>query len=295
MKRICFLSAACMFPGHPQFREDHWEHDLEFAPMQKACATRGIDLQVAIWDDPGLDSEAYDAFLIGTTWDYAEKPQEFLATLELLASAKPLFNPLPIVRWNMDKKYLNDLSAKGAPVVPTLWRDRADAATIAASFDELETDEIVVKPVVGASAWRQARLSRGQPLPPAEDLPPTETMIQPFLPATLSEGEYSFIFFDGVFSHCARKIPRDGDYRVQSMYGGYERVHQPSDADMELAKRVLDAVDTPLLYSRVDMMRDGAEQLVVMELELIEPYLYPEQGPGMGETFAAALERMLPS
>jgi hypothetical protein len=36
-------------------------------------------------------------------------------------------------------------------------------------------------------------------------------------------------------------------------------------------------------------------ELVLMELELVEPYLYPEQGPGMGETFAGALERALRS
>jgi hypothetical protein len=41
------------------------------------------------------------------------------------------------------------------------------------------------------------------------------------------------------------------------------------------------------------MVRAPDGGLVVMELELIEPYLYPEQGPRMGELFAEALERRL--
>ncbi|MBZ0268956.1 hypothetical protein K8I85_12425, partial [bacterium] len=74
---------------------------------------------------------------------------------------------------------------------------------------------------------------------------------------------------------------------------GTERTHEPSRADLALAQRVVDAVDEPPLYARVDMMRGDAGDLLLMELELIEPYLYPEQGPGMGEGFAAALESAL--
>jgi hypothetical protein len=33
--------------------------------------------------------------------------------------------------------------------------------------------------------------------------------------------------------------------------------------------------------------------LVVMELEIIEPYLYPEQGPDMGAVFVEALKDKL--
>jgi glutathione synthase/RimK-type ligase-like ATP-grasp enzyme len=293
MPIVAFLTAGCMLPGHPDLREDYWEHDREFLPLQAACSARGIDLRAVVWDDPSLTPSDYDALVLGTTWDYAEQPQAFLAALETITRQRPLFNPLPVVRWNMRKTYLRDLAERGLPVVPTLWRDRADGLTIARAFDELGVDEIVVKPVVGASAWRQARLRRGDPLPPADALPPSETMIQPFLHAAVKEGEFSFLFFDRVFSHCAQKIPQAGDYRVQSMYGGREEAYQPSAAESALARRVLDAVDGPLLYARVDMMRGLDGQLALMELELIEPYLYPDQGPDFGVSYAAALERHL--
>ncbi len=293
MTRIGLLTAANMLATHPSPRPDAWEHDRQYEPMRRACAAQGIDLSVAIWDDPSLDASPYDAFVIGTTWDYTAKPALFLDTLERLATQRPLLNPLETVRWNLHKSYLNDLERRGASIVPTLWRDRADPSTLVRAFDELGTGTIVVKPQVGAAAWRQAKLSRGEPFPHADLLPPGACMIQPYLPSIEREGEYSLVYFDRVFSHCALKTPAKGDYRIQSMFGGSERAHEPSPADLALADGVLASVEGPLLYARVDMVRglDGA--LAVMELELIEPYLYPDQGPRMGETFAEALVRTL--
>lgn len=261
--------------------------------MRAACAVRGIEITAVVWDDPNLDVSAFDALVIGTTWDYTSRPDAFLAVLEGMAAVRPLFNPIHVVRWNFRKTYLMDLKSEGVPVVDTLWCDRADGKSIESAFADLDVDEIVVKPLVGAGAWRQARLRKGDPLPPADDLPQGAALIQPFLPSAVDEGEYSFIFFGRTFSHCARKIPQAGDYRVQSIYGGYERVHKPSDLEVQSARRVLDAVEGDLLYARVDMMRDLKGHLVLMELELIEPYLYPEQGPNMGEAFAAALGHKL--
>ena len=94
---------------------------------------------------------------------------------------------------------------------------------------------------------------------------------------------------DRKFSHCARKIPRDGDYRVQSMYGGREEVYNPTTVELDAAQRVLAAVSFPLLYARVDMMRGQDGHLALMELELIEPYLYPEQGLNWERLFVEEL------
>jgi glutathione synthase/RimK-type ligase-like ATP-grasp enzyme len=293
MTRVAFLTSADMLPGHPALRSDYWELDREHAPMRAACATRGIALDVAVWDAPDFDPAQFDAVVVGTTWDYTAKAEAFLAILERCAAAGPLFNSAGIVRWNLDKGYLADLAERGAPTVPTVFAPDASDATIAAAFDRIGADELVVKPLVGASAWRQVRVRRDAPLPPMEERPPGRALIQPFLPAVATEGEFSFVYFDGELSHVARKVPAAGDYRVQSMFGASEEVHTATTAERELCARVLAAVPERLLHARVDMVRglDGA--LAVMELELIEPYLYPEQGPSMGEAFAAALGRLL--
>ena len=293
MTRIAFLTAACMFRDHPDARADTFEYEYEIAALQPACAAAGLTLEPVIWDDADFDPSAYDAVVVGTCWDYMEKPDAFMAMLERADSATRLFNPLSLIRWNSRKTYLKDLAARGAPMIPTLWAERADAATVSGAFETLGCTDIVVKPVLGAGAWRQARVKQGATLPPADALPPADCMIQPFLPAVAEEGEYAFLFFDGEFSHCARKIPAKGDYRVQSSYGGHEEIHNPDAAELALARSVLDFVEGDPLYARVDMLRGLDGQLALIEIELIEPYLYPEQGPQMGEVFARALGRRL--
>ena len=47
------------------------------------------------------------------------------------------------------------------------------------------------------------------------------------------------------------------------------------------------------LYARIDMARLPSGALAVMEAELIEPYLYPEQGPDLGERLAEAVRARL--
>lgn len=282
-----------MLEDNPDRREDYWEHERQFTPMRRACSDLGIDLRSVIWDDPALDPKDYEALVVGTTWDYVPRSEEFLATLARFAEHRPLHNPLDTIRWNLSKTYLRDLEASGAPAVPTLWIDLAHGEPIAEAFDRFGTEEVVVKPQVGAAAWRQERIRKGHPIPHTDRLPPGPAMVQPFLPAIATEGEYSFVFFDREFSHCARKTPAPGDYRIQSCFGGTERPHAPSPDELAAAKAIVDAVDGPLLYARVDMVRGPDGRLALMELELIEPYYYPEQGPGFELIFARALERSL--
>lgn len=291
--RVAFLTASCMFKSSPDARKDHWEHDLEFDALHPACEARGIQLEARIWDSPDFLPALYDAVVIGTCWDYMEKPEAFGALLERCDRESRLLNPLATVRWNKRKTYLKELAGRGAPMIPTLWKDKADETTINLAFDELGCDDLVVKPVLGAGAWRQARIRRGDSIPDADALPPAECMIQPFLPSVSEEGEYAFLFFNRQFSHCALKKPADGDYRVQSEYGGNERIHEPGADELALARSVLESVDGELLYARVDMLRGLDGKLALIELELIEPYLYPEQGPKIGENFASALASML--
>tara|TARA_R110000868_G_scaffold229089_4_gene482097 strand:+ start:10684 stop:11583 length:900 start_codon:yes stop_codon:yes gene_type:complete len=293
MKHVAFLSAACMLKDNPEARKDYWEYDLEINALAPACRALGIELTTRIWDDPEFDASAYDAAVIGTCWDYMQTPEAFEAALAGIAAKTRLLNPLEIYRWNQRKTYLKELAERGAPMIPTLWADRADAATIAGAFDALGSDDIVVKPVLGGGAWRQARIRRGEALPAPENLPIAQCMIQPFLPAVSEEGEYAFLFFGREFSHCARKIPASGDYRVQSEFGGREEIHHPSDEELALAQAVLACVDGDLLYARVDMLRGLDGKLALIELELIEPYLYPEQGPDMGASFARALKALI--
>lgn len=295
--RICFLTSADMMKDRPGAREDWIEFELEFGTLQRACAAEGIALDYRVWDS-GFDPSGFDAFMVGTVWDYPPKLEAFLTTLDALSAHGPVHNPPSVVRWNIEKTYLRDLAGAGAPSIPTVWADAADAGAIAPAFDALDADRLVVKPLVGGGAWRQAIVERGAALPDAGDLPPGACLIQPFLPSVPEEGEYSFIFFGGRFSHALQKLPKAGDYRVQSIFGAREVVHTPRPGELDQCRAVLDAAagltgEADLLYARVDMVRGLDGGLAVMELEIIEPYLYPEQGPDMGAVFVAALKDKL--
>lgn len=255
--------------------------------LAPACAAVGITLVGVAWDDPA-GCVGFDAAVIGTTWDYWERQPEFLATVDALGAVMPLFNPAALVRWNSDKRYLRELAARGVPSVPTVWLDRADAVAVAGAFDTLAADDLVVKRQVGAGAYGQHRLARGGVVPPMTE----PMMAQPFLPGILEVGEISAVFIDGALSHALVKRAAPGDYRIQSLYGGVEEAITLSPADLAVARSVLASLDEVPLYARVDLVPvDGALRL--MELEVIEPYLYPAQGPELGERLASALARRL--
>lgn len=283
---IAYLASAGTHPSSPERRSDAFEHDRMMELLRRAASLRGWTVDDPVWNAPDLDASRYDHVLIGTTWDYAEQPEAFLATLRAIESVTALHNPVDLVRWNADKRYLADLEAAGVPSIPTVWLDHPTDDALRAAFDHLGSDDLVVKQRIGAGAIGQHRVTRGGPLP----VLPVPVLVQGFLPSIQTEGEQTFVFVDGELSHALTKRPASGDYRVQSMYGGHETVLAPSTDDLSAARAVLEALDTVPLYARVDMVRvDGTLRL--MELELVEPYLYPEQGPELGDRLLEALAR----
>ena len=287
--RLAYLACRGTLDRGPGRRADAFEHDQMMACLEPAAAMHNGTVTAVAWDDAGADWAGFDGVLIGSCWDYQDRHDEFLAALERIGGAAPLFNRLDLVRWNSRKTYLRDLEAGGARTVPTAWTDRVGEAEVAAAFASFGTDRIVIKRQVGANAEGQFLLARGEPLPPMAE----PRMIQPFLPAIASEGELSFVFVDGAFSHALLKRPAASDYRVQSDYGGREQPLSPSPADREAAAAVLAALGEAPLYARVDMVRGADGELMLMELELIEPFLFPLQGAELGDRLVTAIERRL--
>lgn len=294
MPRIAFLACPETLPGSPTRRADAFEHDLLFDAIDAGLAGRaelvGID-----WRAPMAELTKFDLAYLGTPWDYTDAKDEFLARLEALeAAGVTVCNPVEVIRWNSDKLYLRDLAERGAVTIPTLWPEGAGPAEVAAAFDHFGADRVVVKRRVGAGAVGQDSFSRGNP-PPADWRLDQPAMIQPFLSAIQHEGEHSFIFIDGQFSHGLIKRAAAGDYRIQSLYGGVEVAVDPAPADRAAAEAVMAMLpfEQAPLYARIDMVRLDDGRLAVIEAETIEPYLYPLQGPEFGTRMAAAMLRRL--
>ena len=96
----------------------------------------------------------------------------------------------------------------------------------------------------------------------------------PFVPAVQTEGEWSFVFASGEFLYSVVKTPARGDFRTQIMHGAKTCHRQPSEKDLSSAQNVLDRVQKMVHLARIDMVRMSSGELVLMELELIEPQLY---------------------
>jgi len=268
------------------------DDELAFEPLREL----GWVVTSVSWRRPDVDWSQFEAVVIRTTWDYHLDLHAFLSVLERIdASGARLANPLPLVRWNAQKTYLQDLSFRGLPVVPTVWGASPDSTDVAGLFDELGSEEIVVKPVISASAHDTFRLSRDSDSAAeiAVAFSGRELMAQPFVASIVDEGEQSLFYFGGEYSHAVRKTPKQEDFRVQEEHGGLIVPIDPPAGLIQLGRRCLGALDYPTLYARVDLVRLPSDDYALMELELIEPSLYFRMDAGAARRFARTLDGYL--
>ncbi|WP_394731148.1 RimK family alpha-L-glutamate ligase [Altererythrobacter sp. GH1-8] len=294
MTRIGFLACEGTLPGSARRREDAYEHDLYIGALEPALRDAGHELEVIDWESPLEAFARIGLILLGTVWDYQDKEAAFLAKLDALeASGAILCNGADVVRWNIDKRYLAEMAERGVPTVPTLWVEEATAEDVERARRQFASEQIVAKRQVGAGAEGQFLFGPDNPVPDGWKSP-RPMMLQPFLPAIQSEGEYSFIFIDGAPSHVLNKRAAVGDYRIQSLYGGTEVAADPTQDDITAAQYAYDSLPFPSpLYARIDMVRGPEGNLLLIEAELIEPYLYPEQGPELGVRLANGIAKRL--
>ena len=198
-----------------------------------------------------------------------------------------LINPLGMVEWNFDKRYLLELEAAGVPTIPTVWIEPGGEAEAAAEIAELGWEQVVIKPVIDLGARNLVRV-------PAELVEEmlgrydVATMAQPYLPSVAAEGELSLVHLGGELSHSLRKLPARGDFRVQPQYGGTHEAEEFGKVVREICEGAIAVAPGDPVYARVDVV--GTESgPAVIELELIEPALYLDTDPRSGERLADAL------
>jgi glutathione synthase/RimK-type ligase-like ATP-grasp enzyme len=263
--------------------------DLSFAPM----AELGWQVDLVPWRSD-VDWDDYDLVYICTPWDYQNDVGGFLDVLATIErSSARLCNSLHLVRWNLEKTYLQELESRGAGIVPSRFFDSFDARRVEACFDTYNTGTIVLKPVVGANSDNIFVVTRPLPGDVVDELRDVFThrpfFVQPFMDSVQSEGEYSLFFFGGEYSHAILKKPKPGDFRTQEEHGADILSVTAPEALVEAARHVLGVVNPQPVYVRADFVRGKGERFLLMELELIEPALYFRTDPGSAARFARAL------
>jgi glutathione synthase/RimK-type ligase-like ATP-grasp enzyme len=262
--------------------------------VRAPLAARGVQSEPAAWDDPAVAWDSYDALVVRSTWNYHTAHEAFLAWIARIeARGVPMWNPPPILRWNARKTYLRDLASRGVNVVPTRWIARATPTSLGEVLAGTGWSDAVVKPAISASAHETWRVNAAELTQPDESrferLVARElVMVQPYVPELARDGEWSLFFLGGEYSHAALKRPRAGDFRVQPEHGGTaERAMAPAHI-VAAAREIVTHIPGAWLYARVDGCEvDG--RLLLIELELLEPWLFLGGDPGAADRFAQAI------
>lgn len=281
------MKVAILTPRPDYSAEWRWAYDAEAAALTEA----GAEVTPVCWSVP-VDAADFDLVLPLVAWGYHQHFDEWLRVLDRFEQdGVPVRNPVPLLRWNSDKSYLAELYHSGIPTVPTEIAPSLDDATLEAARKQFGCAELVVKPLVSASAYRTYRLRLGEALP--KDVRGSPMMVQPWLGSIETTGEWSLIFFGGRFSHAVSKVPRPGEFRVQPEYGGIIRRCAPPAGAQEVALAALAAAPAPSLYARVDLVTGNDGSLQVIELELIEPAFFLAQAPDAASAFGRAVASLL--
>jgi len=236
--------------------------------LRHALLERGIEVQVAVWNDLTIDWEHLTQgaiVVIRSCWDYHCDREGFLAWTERIASMTTLLNPVEVLRWNTHKGYL-----QGASLVLTdlLAERRWSSAVIKPAVSTNAYATLFVDEASLAAGGAQAHLNAWA----CE----REMMIQPYIDAVREVGEHSLVFIAGEQTHAFRK--RAVLCGEADSLGEHPII--PTHQEVHLAQKILRIAAKLLgmysyssfLFARVDLI-DDAGTLRLMELELVEPRL----------------------
>lgn len=259
-----------------------------------AIKTAGINVENVVWDDKSVNWGKYSHVIIRSCWDYHLRVKEFLAWVSNLEKTETIvLNRPDLIRWNSDKSYLLDLRARGITIPDTTIITEHDIAQLDDLLQQFPADTIIVKPCHGAGGYGLKQFNRRDSSIKqyvTELLKNSDVILQSFIPEIIN-GEISAMFFGNELSHAVIKKPQPGDYRSNYEFGGHE---EPFKLDEGIKPKIIELYkqcDVDTLYARLDVVNVNGG-LMLMELELIEPYLFFEYGDGSAELFVEKLIKL---
>jgi glutathione synthase/RimK-type ligase-like ATP-grasp enzyme len=268
------MNLALVSYQNKKLTQSHLEEDLQ---LSKFLETKGLIVKRAVWNDLQIDWKQFDVVILKSPWDYHDNFDSFILWLSDLETAGiKVLNPFKTVIWNSDKHYLKQISDDGLPVIKSVFLEKGIVPDLAELLDTSRCKKMIIKPCVSASAKNTMLLTFDNVISVQNAinglLANESFLVQPFMEEIL-QGELSFMFFNGNFSHSTLKIPKTGDFRVQSEYGGTVQKINTDRAHLQAAGKYVEKYGKGTLYARVDgIISNGT--FVLMELELIEPYLF---------------------
>lgn len=231
---------------------------------------------------------------------------DFLPRIRALAQhlaslGVPLANPLPVIEAGHAKNdYLPRLAREGVSLIPSRWLPRGWCGSLAGLLDDGGWQEAVLKPAIGSKSWHTYRVRRDGAhltITAADGSRPAaagavdgwlagltrdgEVCLQPFLPAVCRDGEFSAVMLGGRFSHAVAKTVAAGGWIAHERFGGTNTPREASGAERQWAAAIEERLRRRfgvLPYARIDGIRDGAGDLLLLECELVIPRLFLAEG-----------------
>jgi glutathione synthase/RimK-type ligase-like ATP-grasp enzyme len=257
-----------------------------------ALRADGHTAEPVVWDAP-TTWDAYDVVVIRSVWDYHLKYQRFLDWLDQLDRARMrVINSTDVLRWNADKHYMLDLEQRGVHITPTrAVTRRDDDVTLESTLDETGWRHAVIKPTVSSTGYEtwfvRSPLSEETEAQFRKQRRSMDVLVQEFAEG-VRDGEISFVFLAGVYSHAVLKRAAGSEFRIHVEHGGTVELYVPRPAEVEWAESVMQQVTEPWSYARVDAVRDG-DGMLLMELELLDPELFFAYEPASAQLMIAAI------
>lgn len=269
----------------------------EDALLSQLLSELEIPNEIIPWSASDEDWTRFSHLLIKSVWDYFDFYPAFLTWIaDRKAEGTPVLNNLDTILWNSSKSYLLEIEETGFPVIAGKLLKKGSYFDGDLIASQIAGATWVVKPLVSGGAKNTVKINAASWQDQSEKinelLKEEDYLVQPFVKEVQEVGEYSLIFFNAKFSHAVLKTPAKEDFRVQHYFGGTISVIDPISELMDSCQKLVNQFASDSLYVRVDgVIIDGVFHL--MELEMIEPYLFLGLADQAISNYKAALKARL--
>lgn len=262
--------------------------------LAEACERQGMKVHRTNWDDPDMDWSTTQYVIFRTTWDYFERFPEFSKWLDEVQHQTKLINSKELIYWNLDKKYLKELESKGVRIPGTIYLETGSKESLESVVKKSGWTKCILKPAVSGAARHTYKFdavdASDYEKVYAELIAEESMMLQEYQEQITTKGEVSYMLFGGKYSHAILKKAKPGDFRVQDDFGGTLHEYQPGKEEIHFAEYALSQCPELPVYARVDVFWNNQDELVLGELELIEPELWFRKSDTAADACAKAIQ-----
>lgn len=262
--------------------DDKFMEDNRFMDnIAELLLPKGLKLLPVPWDLIPEKYEAGSIVLLFSHYDYIYNMNEFSDFIDWIKSNSiQCYNHPDIIEWNISKSYLLDeqVVSKSAIPLSCKYQNDIEKASFQSIVQAMRGPEIVVKPLIGCSGHNVKKMKKldvlNHPNSILNDI--GEFLAQEYVEG-ISGGEVSLIFVGGVFSHSIKKIPKNGEYRINKKYDPTLVREKVDTSLVEFARSTISKINPMPLFARVDVVKTK-NSYILMEIEVNEPHLFVMPG-----------------